>query len=137
MVVRKDLFLLCLITRILKGRGFIRKLDTKIDVNSNLPTASSEANKNKKRTSLEMCKSCFQKIGKGIPHACKGTSSSRARDNVLNLVIKLSNTQQNQIVSSLLKRKIEANTNDTDELLLNNTAGKKTQISINKKNNLK
>ena len=129
-------------SKIKKGRGLVRQFSTKIDINKGLEStvqnASSKTNKNKERISLEICSCCFQEIGKGIPHSCKGPCFSSARDNVLNLVEKLPDKQQNQIITTILKRKITTSTNDTDdELVLNNTAGKKTRISVNKKKKLK
>ena len=66
---------------------------TQIDINNgldgtlqNTSLSKSEENAIKARTSIEICSSCFQGIGKGILHSCSGPSSPKARDNVLNIV---------------------------------------------------
>lgn len=46
------------------------------------------------RTS-DICNLCFQKIGKGIKHNCMGPPSSSDRDNLLNIVEKFPEKQQN------------------------------------------
>ena len=58
----------------------------------------------KKRTSLTICVDCKQEIGKGIGHTCSIPTSS---SNVVQHVMTLPNTQQEQVITSLLKNKIE------------------------------
>ncbi|KAL7297468.1 hypothetical protein TKK_0009838 [Trichogramma kaykai] len=61
------------------------------------------------------------RLGKGLPHNCKGASSTTARENVFDLVEKLPEKQQNQIISSLLKRK---STDSQDNIILNTLGSK-------------
>lgn len=125
----------------IKGRGHVRQLSTKIDINNgldgteqNASLSKTEAKATKPRTSIEICSSCFQEIGKGIAHSCKGSSSSTARDNVFNILVdKLPEKQQNQIVTSILKRKISKSDKETGSELILNTLGSKARISVNKK----
>lgn len=124
-----------------KGRGQIRDFSINIDVNKCFDDTSqqkdllskNEAKATKPRTSTELCNSCFQQIGKGISHSCRGPSTSNARKNVLNIVQKLPEKQQNQIITKILKKKISNNDNeDKDELVLN-TLGSKVRVTFNKK----
>lgn len=102
-------------------------------MHQNTSLSKSKANATKPRTSIEICSSCFQKIGKGIRHSWTGSSSStRARDNVFNIVEQLPEKQQNQIVTTLLKRKISNSDKEAKSELLLNTSGSKVRVTVNK-----
>lgn len=125
-------------SKITKGRGQKRKFTIKIDANNgidgtlqNMQLPKSEEKKIEPRTS-DICNFCFQKIGRGIKHDCKGTSSSSARNNVLDIVERLPEKQQNQIITTLLnKRRSESNLKDGEVIL--NTSGSKARVVVNKK----
>lgn len=74
-------------SKVKKGRGKIKQFPT-IDVikvpDSTVDKSCSKVSKD--RTSLEICRHCFQEIGKGISHSCKGADSSNVRDNICKLV---------------------------------------------------
>ncbi|CAB0039995.1 unnamed protein product [Trichogramma brassicae] len=70
------------------------------------------------------------KVGKGIPHCCRGASSTAVRDNVSNFVEKLPEMQQNQILTSLLKRRL---TDSKDNDIILNTSGAKMRVILNPK----
>ncbi|CAB0039994.1 unnamed protein product [Trichogramma brassicae] len=69
-------------------------------------------------------------VGKGIPHCCRGASSTAVRDNVSNFVEKLPEMQQNQILTSLLKRRL---TDSKDNDIILNTSGAKMRVILNPK----
>lgn len=110
-----------------KGRGHIRTFASSIDETENM----AQNGKNSK-TSIKLCKTCFQEIGKGIRHSCVSKpSSSQARENILNIVEKLPEKQQNQLIYSQLKTKIEES-DQKNEIMLD-TLGPKARVSLNKK----
>ncbi|GLV37490.1 hypothetical protein CBL_10545 [Carabus blaptoides fortunei] len=92
-------------SKIVKGKGHVRTFDTIIDQNcglyeaasnAQLPSTSGQSNIEKRR-SMNICSECFKKIGKDVRHSCgAGPSSSSARENVLSVVEKLPEKQQNQ-----------------------------------------
>ena len=87
-------------SKVVKGKGHIRSFHTRIDENNGLhsaapntqiPSTYGQSNK-EKRTTMNLCSNCFQKIGKGTRHyfgASPSSSRSSAHKNVLSLVEKL------------------------------------------------
>lgn len=107
---------ICLVARskghskLVKGKGHVRQFNTIIDETCGLYGAASsgqvssasrgqvstERGNAEKKTSMNICCDCFQQIGRGVRHSCGGgPSSSSARENVLSLVEKLPEKQQN------------------------------------------
>lgn len=126
----------------IKGRGHVLNVSNQIALSHDLNGTKcilvdkSEPSKNESRGSFEMCKKCFQQVGKGIFHPCASTSTSdsNVRDNVLKIVESLPEKQQNQIAASILKRKRSSGEQQSEEITLN-TLGSKVRIALNPKPN--
>lgn len=96
-----------------KGRGHVRNLSNQINQFNGL-NGNSKNNINSfpkkqdlktiQKNSLTLCSTCYQEIGRGKSHQCG--SPAKACGNVKNLFEKLPEKQQEQIVSSVVKRKI-------------------------------
>ena len=84
-------------------KGYKRKLENHIGTSdglygsSNIEKQPSTSICNKKSSNvIQLCKSCFQDIGKGKLHSCK-----KVKGNVLEVVEKLPEKQQDQIVITI------------------------------------
>lgn len=127
------------------GRGLKRQESKVINASNGLYGASNTVNlskieeiKNEPRRSIHVCKECFQEIGRGKNHSCG--APAKARENILKLVRKLPDQQQEQVASSILREKVDIQTESNSERIkqLNNetvlsTLGAKMRISINPK----
>ena len=81
----------------------------------------------KARTSITVCEKCRQEIGLGIGHNCKiACSSTNMVDQVTYLPVK----QQEQVISSLLDKRIEGDRSKNLEIKLS-TKGSKKSIILN------
>lgn len=127
------------------GRGLKRQASRNIGAVNGLYGASKIANlpttewfNNAPKKSIHVCKECFHEIGKGKNHSCG--SPAKACKNILQLVQKLPDKQQEQVASSIVKQKAdiqtESNSESTEELnneILLSTKGSKMRISVNPK----
>lgn len=91
------------------GRGKKRSLDNTINKSNGLyrsstteqlPVSSVETDTSKVST-IKLCNKCFQVIGKGKSHICKN-----AKENVIQIIEKLPEKNQEQIVTSIIKKKL-------------------------------
>lgn len=122
------------------GRGHKRNA-VNIDVRRNTASTSSQASgtsginnvADKQTLSIKICNVCFQEIGRGKQHTCN--VATVARDNVLKLVEKLPDKQQEQLVTTILKRKFDSTdvgtTNSTTIKL--STLGSQMNVELNPK----
>lgn len=122
---------------VLHGRGNKRNLNNAVNTfkdphssftEEELPSTSVE---NKKPKSfIQLCNECFQEIGKGKVHICKN-----AKNNVVKIVERLTEKEQDQIVTTIIKKKVESeiregsSSKNVDFNL--STGGRKTRIIMN------
>ena len=81
----------------------------------------------KKKTSLTICNSCKQEIGKGINHTCTIASSS---NNIVAHTNSIPSTQQEQVITSMIKSKIEECGAEGNKVTLS-TKGTKATVVLN------
>ena len=92
---------------------------------SKLPNKA--VDESKKRPSLTICKVCKQETGPGIRHKCSDRKSS---NNIVEHVYTMPDMQQEQVITSLLKTKVEAGSSK-DQTLSLSTKGSKARVSYN------
>lgn len=131
--------------KIKKGRGQVRTFSIQIDKSNGIHGGSAVTSLPPQRNVIEeptnlfiMCKICYQEISRGKPHNC-GTPT-KARENVMKLVESLPEKQQEQVISSVLKRKRQdnslsgGNVNDVKNCEVQlSTEGSKLRVSVNPK----
>lgn len=128
------------------GRGHVRNLDIQITPstglygnsrNTSLTNSNKKSDSKEASTSMKICTKCFQQIGKGIPHSCK--SHSEASSNILNLINNLPEKQQEQVATSILSQKIDAQSDSSsisshqNVSLSLSTSGSKMRVVVNPK----
>lgn len=100
--------------------------------------STTEQINNEPKKSIHVCKECFHEIGKVKNHSC-GTPA-KACKNILQLVHKIPDQQQEQVASSILKQEVdiqrESNFESTKQLnneILLSALGSEMRISVNPK----
>ena len=140
--------------KVKKGKGNLRKTENKINLSTGIYEASTSVVKLKNRfienenstpekKTLKLCKSCFQEVGRGIRHDCGKNNCSNVRNarkiraNLLKVLEKTSETMQEKVVSSVIKKKCsksEFKKNNDCEILLANASRSDTKIILRPKN---
>ena len=101
-----------------KGRGKMRSFNNKIDLTNGLLASLSigklpkTENTPKSKNSVNLCKDCFQKIGKGIKHPnnCKRLHKNLHK-NIMKIVENTADTSQEKVASTIIKNKIQKENN--------------------------
>ena len=129
--------------KVLKGRGYIRQLNIKIDKFNGL-CGNSSVEKLKVNTSaknfsvvkvFKICSKCLQEVAKSKSHACaqKNKLASKCRKNIEKFMHKtISEDNEERIARNIIKKKtkIQNNTSTKDvELQLSNFGQKITNFS--------
>lgn len=97
---------------------------------SKLPPKMPES---KKRSSLSICSKCKQETGPGLKHQCTVAQSSC---NIVDQVLTMPEKQQEQVITSLLKTKIqnaacEGSDSFKDKTVILSTKGAKARVTLN------
>ena len=120
-----------------KGKGHKRNLNNTIDTSTGL-YGSSKVDKLSstitERPSIshttQLCNICYKKTGKGKQHKCRHSTK-----NVIKIIEKLPKNNQEQIVSAIMKMKVqkiepENNRKKNIDVPLRNTHGKKITVVV-------
>ena len=88
---------------------------------------------------IKLCSECYREIHKGKAHKCKNRSTYKLGQNVLNLVNKLPENEQERIASLVIKKKTENSSLESNNkiLELQTTGGKKRKIVLDTKKSKK
>ena len=107
---------------------------TGLVASSNISQLPNKEPPKKKKTSLSICAECKQEIGRGISHVCSIAESSA---HIVDHVNTLPGTQQEQVITSLLKEKAKEADSSFDPItnksLSLSTKGSKLRVTLNPK----
>ena len=106
--------------------GDIITQETGLFGSSHIDKLPSKMDKENRKT-VTICEVCKQETGRGISHTCSVANSST---NVVSHVLTLPNTQQEQVITSLLKIKTHEG-NTQEKTLILSTKGSKARVQVN------
>lgn len=122
------------------GKSLLKDFSTVIDrsngLHGNSPVKMLPKKVKEHQANLHICPTCFNKIGKGLNHACAKISSKVK--NMRKLLSNLSQMQQDQVVVNLLKERSLDQKNYDDTIKNNNqiklsSQGSKVRVALNEK----